>query len=86
MTGEPENNRCHFCRGRVESRLATLPFAIRDSVVVVKRVPAEVCTQCGEATVSSQVARQLDVLLKQVHRLHSEISVITYSESLPQAA
>jgi YgiT-type zinc finger domain-containing protein len=86
MTGELENDRCYFCGGRLESKSATIPFVMNGSVVVIKNVPAEVCTQCGEAIVSSPVARHVDVLLKQIYRLNSEVSVITYTESLPRAA
>jgi YgiT-type zinc finger domain-containing protein len=86
MIGEPENDRCYFCGGKLESKPATIPFVMNGSVVVVKSVPAEVCMQCGEAILRSPVARQVDVLLKQVYRLNSEVSVIAYKESLPQAA
>lgn len=86
MIGEPENDRCYFCGGKLESKRATIPFVMGGSVVVVKYVPAQVCIQCGEAIMDSPVARIVDSLLKQVHRLNSEVSVITYAESLPQAA
>jgi YgiT-type zinc finger domain-containing protein len=84
MTGEPENNRCYFCRGKLEHKLATMPFVVHDSVVIVKHVPAEVCSQCGETILSSTIARQTDALLKAVVSLNSEITVITYSAAHPQ--
>ncbi len=86
MIGEPEDDRCYFCRGKLESKLATIPFVMNGSVVVVKNVPAQVCIQCGEAIMTSPVARKVDMLLKQVYRLNSEVSVLTFTESLPQAA
>ncbi len=86
MTGEPENDRCYFCGGRLEAKLATIPFVMNGSVVVIKNVPAQVCTQCSEAIMDSPVARRVDQLLKQVYNLHSEVSVIGYSEALVPAA
>jgi YgiT-type zinc finger domain-containing protein len=86
MIGEQENDRCYFCGGRLEDKSATIPFVMNGTVVVVKNVPAQVCNQCGEAIMSSPVARRVDTLLKQFYRLNSEVSVITYSESLPEAA
>lgn len=82
MTGEPEDNRCYFCGGRLAHGLATIPFVARSSVVIVKCVPAEVCTQCGEPIVSSQVAAVVDTLLKQAHRSGFEVSIVTYDESV----
>lgn len=86
MTGERADSRCYFCNGRLESKLTTIPFVIHDSVIVVKQVPAEVCTQCGEAIMSSSVAQRVDSLLKEFYRLNSEVSVITYSEHILQPA
>ncbi|MFQ5857512.1 MAG: type II toxin-antitoxin system MqsA family antitoxin [Anaerolineae bacterium] len=78
MTGEPESDRCYFCGGRLTSDLATLPFVVNSSVIVIKDVPAEVCTQCREAVLVSEVAEVVDRLLKQVERTGFEVSIIRY--------
>ncbi len=80
MTGKPESNRCYFCGGKTVIGTASIPFVIGNSVIVVKRVPAEVCAQCGEATVVSEVAEILDGLLKQVKRPGMEVTVVSYDE------
>ncbi len=85
MTGELENDRCYFCGGKLESKLATIPFVMDGSVAVVKNVPAQVCVQCSEAIMSSPVAQNVEILLKQIYRLKSEVSVLNYSEPLPAA-
>lgn len=85
MTGELENDRCYFCNGKLESKPATIPFVKNDTVVVIKNVPAQVCTQCGEAIMNSSIARNVDILLKQVYRLNSQVSVIGYAEALAHA-
>jgi YgiT-type zinc finger domain-containing protein len=78
MTGEQENDRCYFCGGKLASGLATLPFVVDSSVIVIKDVPAEVCTQCREAVLTSEVAEVVDRLLKQVERTGFEVSIIRY--------
>jgi len=80
MTGEPENDRCYFCGGTLKTGLTTLPFVVGAKVVVVKDVPAEVCTQCNEAIMASEVAAVVDRLLKQVQRTGFEVSVVTYDQ------
>lgn len=80
MIGEPENDRCYFCGGRLEPGPATLPFVVGSSVAVLKHVPAEVCTQCGEAILTSEIAAAVDRLLKQVQRSGFEVSVIPYEQ------
>ena len=80
MTGEPENDRCYFCGGRLSPKVTTLPFVVGPSVVIIKQVPAEVCSQCGEAILSSEAAVVVDSLLKQAQRSGFEISVVTYGQ------
>jgi YgiT-type zinc finger domain-containing protein len=80
MTGKPESDRCYSCGGRLAPGLATLPFVVGSSVVVIKDVPAEVCAQCGEAILASEVAAVVDTLLKQVQRSGFEVSIVTYEQ------
>ncbi|MEW5986250.1 MAG: YgiT-type zinc finger protein [Chloroflexota bacterium] len=86
MIGEPGNDRCYFCGGRLVPSRTMLPFVVGNSVVVVKNVPAEVCTQCGEAVVDSQVASVLDTLLKQTQQTGFEVSIIAYEQIAPPPA
>jgi len=73
--------RCYFCGGRLSPTLATLPFVVGSSVVVVKGVAADVCAQCGEAVMSSEVAAAVDGLLKQAHNSGYEVSIVPFRQS-----
>jgi YgiT-type zinc finger domain-containing protein len=86
MTGVPENDRCYFCGGKLEPGSATIPFMLNSSVVIVKQVPAKVCTQCGEPIMSSEVAAVVDGYLKQAQRSGFEVSIITYGHLKPELA
>jgi YgiT-type zinc finger domain-containing protein len=83
MTGAQENERCYFCGGRVSPDFATIPFVVGKSVIVVKQVPAYVCSQCGEAIMDSEVAQTVDQLLKRAWQSGFEVSIITYSALEP---
>ena len=80
MIGEPENDRCYFCGGRLESGLATIPFVVGSRVVIVKDVPAEICTQCDEPIMESNVAAVVDRLLKHAVQSGFEISIVSFNE------
>ena len=81
MTGEPENSVCPVCGGRLHLDVATIPFILGDNVVVVvKGIPAEVCSNCHEPFVAGRVTDQVAALLRQLKSLRSEVSVVTYVE------
>lgn len=78
MTGRQDSKRCPFCGGRLRDGRATVPFVLKNSVVVVKDVPAEVCASCHEPLMTGRVTDELTYLLRQLHAAGSEVSVISY--------
>jgi YgiT-type zinc finger domain-containing protein len=86
MTGRQEGiRRCPFCGGRLRNSQATVPFVLQDTVVVVKGVPAEVCTNCHEPLMTGKVTDELTDLLRQLRAAGSEVSVISYHGQLQPA-
>ena len=85
MTGEHVNHKhCPVCGGALEAGETTIPYVFRDeSVVVIKNVPAEICGDCREAFTSGKVTDQIVLMVQQLKNLHSEVSVISYTEYEP---
>jgi len=81
MTGKPEkNSRCAFCGGRVEPGVATIPFVLPGTVVVIKDVPAEICRSCHEPFMTGAVTDRITGLLQRLRDLGTEVSIVSYSE------
>ena len=57
-------NKCYFCQGKTEIRNIDVDFRWGDKLFVVKDVPVEICTQCGEKYYSARVSKRLDELVK----------------------
>ena len=84
MTGEQEDSgRCYFCRGSLRKGKATVPFVLDDSVIVVKKVPAEICNQCNEPIMSGEVVDKVNSLLELFEPFRAEVLVVSYNEDLP---
>ena len=54
---------CYFCSGKTEIKKVNVDFRWGDKLYVVKNVPAEVCSQCGERYYSAKVSHKLDDLV-----------------------
>lgn len=52
----------------------------RDCVIVIRNVPCEECTCCGEKYYSDEVAEKLEKLVLAAKGLMQEVSVIDYSK------
>lgn len=58
------NNKCYFCKGQTQVKDIDVDFRWGRKLYVVKAVPVEVCSQCGEKYYSAEVSKRLDDLVK----------------------
>lgn len=85
MVGELGNNgrHCPVCAGRlIPNQKATIPFILKDTIAVIKDVPAELCASCHESYTTGEVTDNIVELLQHLHSLQTEVSIITYTPIL----
>ncbi|MSP13742.1 MAG: type II toxin-antitoxin system MqsA family antitoxin [Chloroflexi bacterium] len=81
MIGENgKSSPCPLCGGRSRLGVATIPFVLAETVVVIKDVPAEICSNCHEPYMTGQVTDRLTDLLQQVRAFHAEVSILAYTD------
>ncbi len=79
MIGKEERiKRCPLCGGEMHDGITTIPFLIGEKVAVIKDVPSEICSDCGEAYMKSSVVDKVESVLDRLEELHSEMSVVHY--------
>jgi YgiT-type zinc finger domain-containing protein len=72
-----------MCKGAVEDKLAAFMTELDNCIVIVKNVPSQVCTQCGERSYSDEVARQLEKIVQSVTKPGAtEITVVSYRKQV----
>ena len=72
---------CFMCKGTVNEGASTFTADMGDSIVVVKKVPSHVCSQCGEVSYNTKVAKRLEQIVQNIITSASaEIAVVSYSE------
>ncbi len=45
-------------------------------MVVVRNVPAEICTQCGEEWIAPEVAKSLERIVEKARAARTEVEVV----------
>ena len=76
--GKNKLKKCPLCGGKMDDGITTLSFLMGENVAIIKNVPAEICSDCGEAYMKSHVAGKVETLLDSIEELHSEVSIIYY--------
>ena len=72
---------CFMCKGTIEEGVSTFTADMDGCIVVIKKVPSRICSQCGEASYSGEVAQRLEQIVSNIMAPASaEIVVVNYSE------
>lgn len=71
---------CVICKtGHTAPGQATVTLNRGETVVVIKRVPADVCTTCGEYYLDQPVAERVSALAEGAVERHAEVEIVTYA-------
>ena len=75
--------KCGICKAEMEETHVTYTEDIDQGVIVIRHVPAHVCTECGNTWYSETVTSQLE---KMIDRFSSssgtEVSVLNFEKSV----
>lgn len=72
---------CIVCKGTLESKKTNFVADLGDCIVIVKNVPSEVCSQCGEVSYSHEVAKRLEKIVNQVKSAMMEVAIVYYDRA-----
>ena len=77
--GEKNNMKaCTFCKGSVKDGLSTFTVDLGTCIVIIRNVPSQICTQCGETYYSTEVMKQLYRIVDSMRDSMTEIAVVNY--------
>ena len=75
--------KCGICKAEMEETTVSYTEDVEQGVIVVRHVPAQVCTECGNTWYSGTVAVQLEKMIDRfASSIGAEVSVINFSKSV----
>ena len=73
---------CPLCKGHIVDGVSTFTVDLGSGVVVVRDVPAQVCSQCGEEWLSDKIALGLETIVESARQKHVTVEVAQWSEAV----
>lgn len=73
---------CLLCKGSIVNGVSTFTVDLGFGVVVVRDVPATVCSQCGEEWLSDSTAVKLENIVETARKKHVTVEVARWSEAV----
>lgn len=77
MNAKPDQ--CPLCGGNKTPGLSTFTADLGSGVVVVRRVQATICSQCGEEWIDDATARRLEQVVNEARTGRREVEVTAFA-------
>ncbi|MCB9220087.1 MAG: type II toxin-antitoxin system MqsA family antitoxin [Ignavibacteriales bacterium] len=74
-----KKNICPICSGKKVESTTSFTVDYKVGVVLVRDVPAKVCTQCGEEWISDEVSENLEKIVSIAKNQKQEVFVASFS-------
>ncbi len=73
-------NQCPFCKGKMKDGEATFSVDMEFGVVVVRNVPATVCSLCGSEWFSDSVSEELEEIVASARKKSLVVEVSNWRQ------
>ena len=74
--------KCFVCKGSLENKLTNFIADMGKCIIIVKEVPSQICTQCGEVSYINEVAERLEQIVSKLKNAMTEIAVVHYTDKV----
>lgn len=72
--------KCVICKsGEMKNGRVTVTLEKKETVIVIKNVPAQVCENCGEYTLSDKVVAKVLKLAERAITHNAEVEILQYA-------
>jgi YgiT-type zinc finger domain-containing protein len=68
---------CPLCSGKVEPGRTTFTVDLKTGVVVIRNVPAFVCTQCGEDWIDNPTSAALETIALRAKQQNTQLEMVS---------
>ena len=73
--------KCFFCKGIMKPDTTTYMEDLGNCIVIIKNVPCNKCSQCGEVSYSGTTVKRIEEIVAQLKNTLTEIAVVNYSNA-----
>lgn len=71
---------CIVCKGNLENKIVKFTADLGNCVLIIKDVPAHVCSQCGEISYSDDVFEKIEKIAAVARDSQTEIYVANFQQ------
>lgn len=73
---------CFKCKGVLKEKKVNYMVDLENTIIIIKRVPAKVCADCGEQYFNDEVSEDIERIVEQLKNLSAEVTVVNYKHDV----
>ena len=73
---------CLKCKSTLKDKKVTYMVELKDTIIIIKQVPAKVCEKCDEQYFDDETSENIEKIVNQLKQLSTEVTVINYGDSV----
>ena len=74
--------KCFKCNENLEEKNVNYFVDLDTTIIIIKKVPAKVCKQCGEQYFDDETAKNIDEIVNKLKELSAEVTIVNYKEKV----
>lgn len=73
---------CFKCNEELVEKKVNYMVDLENTIIIIKGVPAKICTQCGEQYFDDQTSENIEKIVNKLKDLSTEVTIINYNENV----
>jgi len=73
---------CFVCKGELKEKKVNYFVDLENTIIIIKEVPAKVCTQCGEKYFDDKTSENIEKIVNQFKEISTEVTIVNYKEGV----
>ena len=77
--------RCIICKGNTIETKRTFIQEDENCIIIIKNVPAIVCSQCGEVYYKDEIAEKLEEIINLLQKMVKDVAIFEFDKVVDAA-
>ena len=77
-----DNLLCPSCGGQTQLDKTTYTVDLGSGIVVVRRIPAAICTRCGDEWLADVTVQELEGIVEDAKKRKSQAEIVDYQDRM----
>ena len=73
---------CFKCKVSLEDKNVNYVVDLNNTIIIIKSVPAKVCTECGEQYFDDETSKNIEKIVNKAKQLAIEVTIVNYKKEV----